>query len=189
MIRVFKDKTSFNSNIYKEIQLLNQYSFNQYYNDFLREFKRIKDEFPYLKTNIFPFRNSNRTISLTGYLIPKYIIDQLLITSEDEAVMHGFKVFVVIPFSFRKDGVRVFDYNSIINYISIPEKFKHFRRTPEGNIVLCTHHRDKIEEKDPILSVLYSAWTLFMEYKRFESTGIFNLKCLSHNYKGSHSIF
>lgn len=189
MIKVFKDKTPFNTKFYEEIKLLNLFSFYHYYNDFLREYTRIKDEFPFLKINIYPLNNCNRTISLTGYLIPKYIINQLLITTEDEASTHALKVFVVIPQSFRIDGVRVFDYNNIIDYMTIPDEYKHFRRTPNGNVVLCTHHKDKIKKVDPILSVLYSAWTLFMEYKKFERTGIFNLNCLSHTYQGTSSHF
>ena len=189
MTRIFKEPSPFKTSLYSEINVCKQAFYNEYHNDFLREANRIKDEFPYLNINYYPYLNCNRTISLSGILIPKYIINELLITSVDEATKYGLKVFIIVPFTFRRDGVRVFDYNNVIDYDSIPFKFKHFRRSPNNNIVLCTHHKDNIEPVDPVLSVLYSAWTLFLEYKKLERIGVFNLNCLSHDFKGSSYVF
>jgi hypothetical protein len=188
MPTVFKPKSKFKTELYREIDNI-RYKYNEYHNDFLKLFDDIRKHFPFLSINNFPYANPHKTISLSGILITKELSDECLLTTEDELLQFGLKVFIVIPYDFKKTGIKVFDYFNVIDFESIPYEYRHYRYTQRENLSICTHHKDFIKSEDPILSVLKSAWHLFVEYKKYERTGKFNLSCLSHNYRGSGNNF
>jgi hypothetical protein len=186
---IFKSPSSFKSNLYKEINDISCNIYKSYRNSFLSYYPELLSFFPYLEINCFPYKDPCKTITLSGILISNEIVNELLISDKYEAIKYGLKVFIVIPVDFKITGVRVFDYNNVINFEEIPHLYQHYRESPYGNRVICTHHKDKIKSSDPVLSVLKSAWYLYKEYLRYDKYGKFNLDCLPHTYKGSTNMF
>lgn len=185
MIKIFKEPTEFHSSIYQEITDVPDEKYEEYYHNFYNIYFKINDIFPGLHVNKFPYFNCKKTITLTGILITRKIIKEFLLTEEYEFLKYGLKVFIVVPLDFIETGIKVFDYYNVIDFSVIPHQYLHFRNTSLKNRVICTHHKDYISPTNPIISVLYSAWSLFVEYKKLEKTGRFDLICLPHNYRGT----
>ncbi|MDY0278553.1 MAG: hypothetical protein RBQ97_10780, partial [Acholeplasma sp.] len=168
MIKLFKEPSGFLSSIYMEIVDIPTKEYANYINAFKLFYPHIIDMFPKLRINFFPYSKIEKCITLTGVLITKQVIQEFSLTEEDEFLRFGIKVFIVVPLDFVETGLKIFDYYRIIDFSKIPNPYLHFRKTSLNNIVLCTHHKDFIKPSDPVISVLFSAWALFVEYKKLE---------------------
>ena len=179
---IMYNRNSFDYAIYREIDFFSNIESNmyqRYLKDSFSQFNAVKKEFPLLKITMLP-SNIPSSLYISGYLIRQEFITMMGLKNKDDYQLFGMKIVAIIPIGFKKTGIRVFDANNIIDYSRIPYEYYHFRSSPKGRIMLCTHKDEKINSKNAIYGVLLSAEHLYNEYKRFERIGRFDLNCLPH---------
>ena len=163
------------------INLYNQYIIEipldgayEYYASLNGVESKVQEHFPFLQFTILPTVKP-RAAFFSGLLIPH---NKMLRVEYEINKDKGLPILAVIPFNYREIGVDVFDCCGRINWEEIDFKYRHFH--PDSNNKICTHHKIDINADNCILGVLKSAYHLFDEYRKFERTGRFDLKCHPH---------
>lgn len=157
-------------------------AWNEYFNSLSRVGRWLEEVFPLLSYHHLPtFRPSLSFIS--GELIPS---EELGIYGTDTAIKKhiALPVFVVIPVDFAEAGIKIYDSTRRILWDKIPYDIQHrFWLKDKGFTQICSHHKDdliNLTPKEVIINCLQSAWHLYTEYRRYEKTGEFDLKCHPH---------
>ena len=154
---------------------------HSYYALVLSHFKKVKKIFPLLRIVILPTTVS-KTAFIQGLLLPLSTI-KFCHLDEEQYEEYGLPIFAHIPYEFEKEGIQVFDSCNRIVWKNVPNEYKHCNPIYNTNkCCICTHHEDFITKNNCILGVLQSAYHLFVEYRKYDEIGEFNLDCLPHNY-------
>ncbi|MCM1295945.1 MAG: hypothetical protein NC311_10425 [Muribaculaceae bacterium] len=136
-----------------------------------------------------------RTITtsfIQGILLPKYLIEELHLLPEqyDE---FGLPIFANIPEDFQVVGLEVYDSCKRIDWGKVPYNIKHCHYPSDqekeyGFRKICTHKPEYINTTNCVENVLFNAFYLFQEYKRYDISHKFELECLPHGYKNEQTI-
>lgn len=180
MMSILNEPKPFRSSIYKIIKEIPQDFYAEYARDFFSQFSECLKIFPLLSVNIVPYRHRVNEITFSGILIPKEVIEDYGLKSDEECLKYGLKIYAIVPAKFLKNGIYVFDYHEVINFQAIPHEYRHTRKI-RNHWIICTHLETNIVKESAIISVLLSAWYLFLEYKKFQRTGKYNLDSVPHN--------
>ena len=147
----------------------------------------IENKFPLLRLCFLPTKQP-KTAFIQGILLPTYAIEEKCLDKE-EYKEYGLYIFANIPENYQVDGIRVYDACKRINWDNIPIEYRHcvplniISPEDENKRYICTHHKKDISSGNCIINVLSSAYFLFEEYRRYERTGEFRIKCLPHDIK------
>lgn len=155
-----------------------------YYTKLLANLCLMNKHFPLLKYVILP-TSKPYTAFIQGILLPASVINGKLL-ERDEYGKYGLYVYCDIPENYSQVGIKVYDARKRINWEDIPFEIRHCipliakNQEDERSRIICTHHSSDINDKNCIVNVLYSAYYLFEEYRKFDRTGNFDLECLPH---------
>lgn len=151
----------------------------------------LKDKFPLLKMVSLPTRTIT-TSFIQGILLPKYLIEELHLLPEqyDE---FGLPIFANIPEDFQVVGLEVYDSCKRIDWGKVPYNIKHCHYPSDqekecGFRKICTHKPEYINTTNCVENVLFNAFYLFQEYKRYDISHKFELECLPHGNKNEQTI-
>jgi hypothetical protein len=147
---------------------------SEYYASLYEISVRVQEYFPFLIFTILPTAKPNLAF-FKGLLIPK---EKMLRIDREENEDKGLPILAVIPLDYKRIGIDVFDCCGRINWEAIEDKYRHRHANTDNKI--CTHHRADINEENCVIGVLKSAYYLFDEYRKYEKTGRFDLKCHPH---------
>ncbi len=148
--------------------------FSKYYCSLKGIGKKIQEKFPLLKFTLLPTQEITLGY-IKGELAPADLVREF---GKKTVIKQGisFPIFAVIPMDYSVRGIKVYDACKRINQEKIPEKYKHFN----GGLEICTHKPVDITPDNAVIDVLQSAWHLYLEYKKYEKTGRFDLECHAH---------
>lgn len=154
-----------------------------YYNAIKPIYGLLAKNFPLLKMVILPTKKPY-TAFIQGILLPSYAIKDMSLLPEQYNEF-GLPIFANIPEDFQANGLEVYDSCNRIDWEQIPYDLQHCHCPTPGEDIyrlrkICTHHSKFITAKNCVLNVLLNAYYLFQEYKRYDITGKFELKCLPH---------
>lgn len=146
------------------------------------DFKNVKEFFPLLKITILPSVKP-KEIFITGDLIPYRVLKNC--NSENDINRYSIYIMATYPSNFDDDNIYVEDLYGKIDWSKIPYEHRHFRSFKNKEI-LCTHHDfgeiNGLSKSVRSLAILFSAWKLYMQYKKFQKTNEWVIDDLPHDY-------
>ncbi len=144
------------------------------------DFKIAKGFFPLLKLSILPTVKP-KEIFIMGDLIPYGVLKNC--NSEYDINRYSIYIMATYPSNFNNEDIYVEDIYREINWENIPPKHRHFRYHKDKEI-LCTHHLlgeiNGIPKSERSIAILFSAWKLYIQYKKFQRTNEWVLPDLLH---------
>lgn len=148
--------------------------YQDYYNSLKGVSGKIKEFFPLLVFTILP--TIKKTLAyIKGDLITREWLNEYgYVEAKEKGI--SFPIFALVPYDYLRTGIIVYDACNRINKNKIDYKFLHMN---DGN-ELCTHKPVDITSENAVIDVLKSAWYLYTEYKKYERTNKFDLKCYTH---------
>lgn len=162
--------------------------YDTYYKRVLNDFQIVKKFFPLLHMVCLPTRKP-KEIFFTGNLIPSSLLQKCV--SQRDIERNSLYILGIHPNEYPEENIFVEDLYEKIDWESnIPKEHLHLNLHPKTNrIVLCTHHPygeiNALKQTDKTVAILFSAWKLYMQYKKYLKTQKWTLKDLRHGDEGT----
>lgn len=164
-------------------------NYQEYNKIVMEDFRRIKNEFPLLKICYIP-TVKQKELCITGRLIPKNTLDNC--KTEKDIQRWSINIRVIYPSNISKQDIVVEDVDKKINWTRIPQEHKHENVYNNNIRVLCTHHPNgeinMFSEEKRSIKILYSAWSIYIQYRQYLKTGKWTLRDLKHGDEGKKQL-
>ncbi|MCJ8343694.1 MAG: hypothetical protein MJH09_12755 [Cetobacterium sp.] len=123
-----------------------------------------------------------KEIFIYGEVIDKELLEHC--KSKIDIKKNSIYILGIYPSNFPKQEIVIEDFKQKIDWNKIPLKHNHINTYKNNRTVLCTHHpngeiNELLTEKRSI-AVIYSAWRLFIQYKKYLKSGVWTLNDLPH---------
>lgn len=175
--KIIREARAFNEKLNNYLTNIPEGLISDYYSSLEGISAKIHNEFQCLKYVSLPTMKP-KTSFIYGDLIPNNEIKRFGKMEVAESNL-ALPIFAIIPVNYTIIGINVYDCKKRIIWENIPNEYCHCRDKNDGWI--CTHNPKKdIMGENCIIDILYMAWNLFQEYKRFDRTGKFELDCHPH---------
>lgn len=156
-------------------------NFPKYYNRVKEDFEKVKEQFPLLRITSLP-TVTHKEIFIYGYALDKEIVK--CCKTNVDIRKRGIYILGIYPSEFPEKEIIIKDLKQRIDWSKIPIQHRHINTYEKYKDALCTHHPNGEINELPMgkrsITVIDSAWRLFIQYKKYLKSGIWTLDELPH---------